>query len=258
MTLIASWNVNSINSRVEHVRNWVQIHQPDILLLQELKCLTEAFPKEPFENMGYNFAIHGQKTYNGVAILAKLPIEDISISLPDLDDPQARYLEVLVGKLRIISVYVPNGQEVGSDKFEYKLKFLDHFTRHIQDLLKYEEALIIGGDFNIAPFLADVPSSDVLKHDRILCSKLEREALRKILNSGFIDGLRTVHPTQEQLFTWWDYRSGSWEQNKGYRIDHFLLSPQAADLLEDAQVDTAPRGLEKPSDHAPLWVKLCV
>lgn len=257
MTLIACWNVNSINSRVDHVSNWIKKHQPDILLLQELKCLEEAFPRSAFEDLGYNIAIYGQKTYNGVAILAKLPIEDVTSGVSSLtDDNQARYIEALVGKLRIVSVYVPNGQEVGSDKFDYKLRFLDHFTLHVQKLLKYEEALIIGGDFNIAPFIEDVPSLDVLKRDRILCSKLEREALRKILNMGFIDGIRAAHPTQQQLFTWWDYRAGSWEQNKGYRIDHFLLSPQAADLLENSDVDTAPRGLEKPSDHAPIWVKL--
>lgn len=257
MTLIATWNVNSINSRLEHVRNWVKTNQPDILLLQELKCLTEAFPKEPFENMGYNCAIHGQKSYNGVAILSKMPIEDITNGIPSLtDDEQARYVEAMVGKLRIISIYVPNGQEVGSDKFDYKLRFLDHFAQRLQALLKFEEALVIGGDFNIAPFLDDVPSPDVLKHDRILCSKVERESLRKILNSGVIDGIRALHPNRKQLFTWWDYRAGSWEQNKGYRIDHFLLSPQAADLLQEADVDTAPRGLEKPSDHAPVWVKL--
>jgi exodeoxyribonuclease-3 len=254
MTLIACWNVNSINTRVDHVSNWIRTHNPDILLLQELKCLTEAFPRAPFEDLGYNLAIHGQKSYNGVAILSKQPIEDVNTGLSD--DNQSRYIEAMVGKFRVVSVYVPNGQEVGSDKFEYKLRFLDHFTTRLQKLLKYEEALVIGGDFNIAPFMDDVPTPEVLKRDRILCSKSEREALRKILNMGFIDGLRTVHPTQHQLFTWWDYRAGSWEQNKGYRIDHFLLSPQAADLLENADVDTAPRGLEKPSDHAPIWVKL--
>lgn len=255
--LIASWNVNSINSRLQQACTWIKNHQPDVLLLQEIKCSTETFPRSPFEDLGYNLAVHGQKTYNGVAILAKLPLEDVTISHKILeDDVQARYIEAVVGKIRVASVYVPNGQEVGSEKFIYKLRFLESLTRHLKNLLKYEEALVIGGDFNIAPFLEDVHSPEVFRDDRILCSTQERDALRKILNLGLVDGMRALYPHRHQFYTWYDYRAGSWEQNKGYRIDHFLLSPQAADLLEEGDIDLATRALEKPSDHLPFWIRL--
>jgi exodeoxyribonuclease-3 len=257
MILIACWNVNSVNSRLTQLEAWVREHQPDIFLLQEIKCISDSFPRTPFEDMGYNLAIHGQKSYNGVAILAKQPIEDVVVSFKGLkDDTQARYVEAVIGQLRIASVYVPNGQEIGSEKFQYKLDFLEGLKSHLRSLLTHEEAVVIGGDFNIAPFLEDVPSSEIFHEERILCSPLERDALREILNLRYVDALRSLHPLRQEFFTWWDYRSGAWDQNRGYRLDHFLLSPQAADLLDSGDVDLVSRSLEKPSDHAPIWIKI--
>ncbi len=255
MTSIVSWNVNSVKVRLPAVLNWLSEHQPDILLLQELKCITETFPFEPFEDIGYNCAVLGQKSYNGVAILSKAPIEDVQTSLPGFDDVQARYIEAFIGKVRVASVYVPNGQEVGSDKYAYKLAFIEALRAHILNRLTLDEAFVIGGDFNIAPYALDMHNPSFSGTDRILCSQTEQEALRKILFLGMTDSLRISRTHEKGLFTWWDYRAGSFEQNKGLRIDHILLSPLAADCFVSASVETSVRGLERASDHAPV---ICV
>jgi exodeoxyribonuclease III len=252
---IATWNVNSIKARLPQVLKWVADANPHILLLQEIKCEAHTFPKEPFEDLGYNIALSGQKTYNGVAILSKEPLEDILIGLPDNgEDMQARYIEAVCGKFRVASVYVPNGMEPGCDKYVYKLKFFHHLKAHLARRLRLDEAFVVGGDYNVAPYEMDGHDPTVFRQERILCSQKEREALREILYLGYTDALRALHPTQQHLFTWWDYRAGSWQTNRGYRIDHVLLNPQAADLLISAGVDTTPRGEEKASDHAPVWV----
>ena len=227
MTVIATWNVNSIRTRLDHLKKWVEERNPDIILLQELKCQKEAFPFEEVENLGYNIALLGQKSYNGVAILSKSPLEDVVYGLPTSQgDEQARYIEALVDGIRVASVYVPNGQEVGSEKFAYKMQFLDALKHHGRVLLKNNEPLVIGGDYNIAPFVSDGHTPDTFKKDRILCSLQEREMLRSLYHEGFIDGFRLKHPdslpANQNVFSWWDYRAGSYGNNKGYRIDPLL------------------------------------
>ncbi|MBT4880606.1 MAG: exodeoxyribonuclease III [Alphaproteobacteria bacterium] len=260
MTKIATWNVNSIRARLPNVEAWVREAQPDVLLLQETKTIEETFPKTTFEDLGYNMAIVGQKSYNGVAILSKSPIEDIRSELPgDPLDVEARYIEVVTGNVRVASVYVPNGQEVGSQKFEYKLRFLDRLYDHMKTLLTYDESLVVGGDYNIAPTDDDV-HDPVGWEGKILCSDHERAAFRKILYLGLTDALKEFHVSsgipKDQLYSWWNYKGRRWDQNEGLRIDHLLVSPQAADRLKDVQVDRLPRGEEKASDHTPVWCSL--
>jgi exodeoxyribonuclease-3 len=265
MLTIATWNVNSVKARLSHLLEWLKRAQPDIVLLQELKCTEDTFPALEIEDLGYNLAIHGEKTYNGVAILSKFKLDDIRKGIPgNEDDPHARYIEALAhtpaGVLRIASVYVPNGQETTSDKFQYKLKFLDRFYAHMQMLLSYDEMLVVGGDYNIAPDDADVHdpkawAGSVLTHDEV------RRRFRKILYLGMYDA-QVVTSCQlpvtrnQQLatgnYTWWDYRNNALIRDDGLRIDHLLLSPQTADNLKHCDVHRDVRALEKASDHAPV------
>ncbi|ARN84686.1 exodeoxyribonuclease III [Candidatus Nucleicultrix amoebiphila] len=261
MTKIATWNVNSIRVRLPQVLEWIKNVGPDILLLQEIKCLKEAFPSQEFEEAGYNVAVLGQKTYNGVAILAKNPIEDVKEGLPGDDaDIAARYIEAVVGTTRVASVYVPNGREVGSESYEYKLRFYERLHDHLKMLLTYNEVLCVGGDYNVAPEVDDVYDPSLFERERILCSYQERAAFRKLVHLGLYDAQKQIglkpHQDPRSHFTWWDYRAGSWQQNLGFRIDHFLLSPQAIDLLEDGGVAFEVRGQPQASDHAPLWIQL--
>jgi exodeoxyribonuclease-3 len=261
MTTIATWNVNSIRTRLPHLTAWVKERSPDIILLQELKCMDDVFPREAIEDLGYNIAVRGQKAYNGVAILSKTPIEDIVYTLPTFEqDQEARYIEAVVGGIRVASVYVPNGQEVGSEKFAYKLTFLEALRTHCQTLLMHDEAVILGGDYNIAPFLADAHTAEAFAKERLLCSKEERQAFHRLMTLGYVDGFRLLYPDilpqNQRLFSWWDYRTGAYGENKGYRIDHLLCSPQAADLVKAAGIDQETRGEQQPSDHAPVWIQL--
>lgn len=258
---IATWNVNSVGARLPHLIKWLEEAKPDVVLLQELKCQDAAFPLEPIEDLGYNVATYGQKSYNGVAILSKFPLEDILKGLPGLeDDPQARYIEALIGTTRVASIYVPNGGEIGSDKFAYKQRFYEALSAHGRTLLSQNEALVWGGDYNVAPYPADMHDPSLSGSERILCSPTEQSALRRLFQEGFQDALRLVHPANsssgEGLFSWWDYRQGSFARHKGFRIDHLLLSPQASDLLHTGGVDAHVRGWERPSDHAPVWIQL--
>jgi exodeoxyribonuclease-3 len=259
---IAAWNVNSIKVRLPAVLKWLQVSQADVLLLQEIKCTFENFPFLEFESLGYKTEIVGQKAYNGVAVISKKPGSIVEKVLPydGEGDSEARYLEVKVEDLHLASIYVPNGQAVGSEKYIYKLKFLSRLYQHIQKLLREETPFVIAGDFNIAPYAEDVYFPGLLKEERILCSLEERKALRKILHLGAIDIVRMFYPSTapegKQLFSWWDYREGSWQQNRGFRIDHLLLSPQAANRAIGAGIDSSPRGDPQPSDHAPIWVEL--
>jgi exodeoxyribonuclease III len=254
MTQVVSWNVNSIKSRLQNFFEFVDKYSPDIILLQELKCLEEAFPRMEIEEKGYNLAISGQKTYNGVAILSKSPIEDICKTLPgDDEDTQARYIEGFTMGMRVSSVYVPNGQEVGSDKFQYKLRFFDRLNEHVKTLRGYDEQLVIGGDYNVAPEPIDVYNPKALEGG-IGFHIEERKKFRKLINNGMADSYRILHPNKQE-FSWWDYRSGAWDQNKGMRIDQILLSPQSCDKLLEAGVYNEIRGKEKASDHAPIFCK---
>lgn len=256
---IATWNVNSVKTRLPHLLLFLKEHSPDIVLLQELKTVTESFPAMEVEELGYNLAIHGQKTYNGVAILSKFPLEDVQTTLPgDPEDDQARYIEAVAsipgGALRVASVYVPNGQAVDSDKFVYKMGFLERLHRHLDGLLKLEEMAVIGGDYNVAPEPIDV--FDPGRMEGSICyNHFEWDRLRAILNLGWHDAFRLLHPGAEQ-FSWWDYRAGDFEHNRGMRIDHLLLSPYAADKLAECSVIDSLRKLEKPSDHAPVMCRL--
>lgn len=247
---IVTWNVNSIRARLLNVESFLTEHYPDVLLLQELKCEEQFFP-ETLLDLGYNSAIYGQKTYNGVAIISKHPIEDVNLGFNTFNDTQARYIDAFTGGYRVASVYVPNGQQIGCDAYRYKLEFLEHLYIKANNLLSNEEKLVIGGDFNIAPRDEDV--HDPIKwQDEILCSLLEREAFFKIIHLGFIDAIKVASKDSKTPFTWWDYRKASFLKNGGLRIDHLLLSPGAADNLIETTVHTNERGKEKASDHAPV------
>ncbi len=256
---IATWNVNSIRSRLEHLLEFLRITAPDVLLLQELKLEEAKFPYAEIEELGYNCAVLGQKTYNGVAILSKAPLEDVRTHLYD-DDPQARYIEAVTyhngAALRVASVYVPNGQEVGSDKFAYKMQFLTKLRAHMQDLLRLREVLIVGGDYNIAYLPQDVYDAAALEGS-ICYNALERAHLRAILNMGYYDAMRVTHP-DAHIYSWWDYRGAAFERDHGLRIDHLLLSPEAVDKLEGCEVAKYLRTLDKPSDHALVMCELQV
>jgi exodeoxyribonuclease III len=252
---IATWNVNSIKVRLPQLLDWLKNDQPDIVLLQEIKCVDEAFPAIEIEELGYNIAVHGQKTYNGVAILSRFPLEDISKGLPgDESDIQARYIEAVISlphsALRVASVYVPNGQTPDSEKFPYKLGFLDRLCAHTKTLLQYNEMLVIGGDYNIAPDDSDVHDpmmwrGSVLTHDEV------RRRWRKILHLGVHDAYRLQHLSAQE-YSWWDYRAGGFAKNNGLRIDHLLISAQAVDQLSDCHIEKAMRAIERASDHTPV------
>lgn len=256
---IATWNVNSIRTRLPIIEEWVKTSAPDVILLQELKCVNEAFPHEFIEDLGYNIALHGQKTFNGVAILSKFPIEDITTNLPNFDDPQARYIEAFTGGVRVASLYAPNGSEVGSEKFSYKLSFYKHLCLHLEHVLQHKEPFLIGGDYNIAPTDADVHDPEKWK-ESVLVSPEERAIFHQLLTLGLTDTLRDLHPEEkcqkEDWYTWWDYRSGAWHRNWGLRIDHILASTHAKQKLTAVGVDRDLRGMTRPSDHTPYWCQL--
>ncbi len=256
---VAAWNVNSVRSRIVHLAGWLKAVKPDVVLLQELKVMNEGFPRLEVEDLGYNLAIVGQKTYNGVAILSRHPMTVEATRLPGDDkDEHARYVEALIeagGKvLRVASIYLPNGNPVDSDKFPYKLAFLDRLHDHAVKLLQYEEPLVLGGDYNVAPTDDDVYDPVSWKDDA-LCRPETRAKFRRLLNLGLVDAYRALH-AEPNRYTFWDYQSGRWQKDEGLRIDHLLLSPQAADRLSDADIDRDPRKLEKPSDHTPVWCEL--
>lgn len=258
---IVTFNINSIRARLPQFLEWAKESQPDIVLLQELKCMDDAFPRMEIEELGFNIALKGQKTYNGVAILSKYPLEDIITKLPgDDSDEEARYIEAVAstpkGIVRVASIYVPNGQEPGSERFKFKLRFFERLHAHAQTLLAYEEPLVLGADYNVAPAPIDV--FDPVRLDGTTCyHPEERKRFHAIQHLGLIDTFRACHPT-EQCFSWWDYRGGSWDNNQGMRIDHLLLSPLAADKLKSAGIDVSARGKDKASDHAPAWAVIDV
>lgn len=256
---IATFNVNSVKARLANLLTWLDESKPDIVLLQELKCVEEAFPAMEIEERGYNLAVHGQKTYNGVAILSKFPLDDVVRGLPGDDaDEQARYIEAEVSlpgsAMRVASAYVPNGQDVTSDKFPYKLQFLERLRAHWAERLSYREVAVLGGDFNVAPMPIDVYDAPAL--DGTVCyHPAERERLRALMHLGFYDAFRVMHPDKQQ-FSWWDYRGNGYERGHGLRIDHLLLSAMAADTLTACVIDEKPRQQDKPSDHAPVVATL--
>ena len=259
MAKIATWNVNSIKARLPNVLEWLKAAEPDVVCLQEIKCVTENFPRLEIEDAGYSVAVLGQKTYNGVAILARGNIEDVRTGLPGMsDDEQARYIEGAVeldGRMiRIASIYLPNGNPVDSEKFPYKLRWMDALRDHAADLLKQEEPVVLAGDYNIIPEDGDVYDPDRWRDDALFRMESRRK-FRAILNLGYTEAYRTLH-REIGRYTFWDYQGGAWQKGFGLRIDHLLLSPQATDLLEACDIDTAPRGKPKASDHTPIWCTL--
>jgi exodeoxyribonuclease III len=253
---IATWNVNSIRARLPRVLAWLTAARPDVALLQETKVTPEQFPAEPLEELGYNLAMIGEAGgRNGVAILANRPIEDVCTALPgDDQDREARYIEAVVGDVRVASVYVPNGTALDSPRFPFKLAFYDRLKTHAQTLLEYEECAVIGGDYNVGPYPIDVYDPQAL--DGTICyHPAERAKLRTLLNLGLYDAYRTLEP-RTRAYSWWDYQGRSFRANQGLRIDHLLLSPQAVDRLETVGIDAEERAAKAPSDHVPVWCTL--
>jgi exodeoxyribonuclease-3 len=258
---IATWNVNSVRARLETVTTWLKEADPDVACFQEIKTTDDTFPREAFESLGYNCAVHGQKSYNGVAILSKLPLEDVTPRLPGDDaDDHARYIEAIVpcktGMVRVASIYAPNGNPIGTDKFTYKLGWLGRLATHAEALLQLEEPVSLMGDYNIIPEPHDVYDADAWVKDALFQPE-SRSALRRIEYLGYTDAFRACHNEPHQ-YTFWDYQAGGWQKNKGIRIDHIMLSPQATDRLKACEIDKHVRDRDKPSDHVPVWCELDV
>lgn len=258
---IATWNVNSIKQRMENTAAWLSERQPDIVCLQEIKCVDEAFPREAFEALGYNVAVHGQKAFNGVAILSKYRFDEVTSGLPgDASDDHARFIEAVVsterGSLRVASIYLPNGNPVGTEKYPYKIKWMDRLIHYANERLKLEEPLILAGDYNVIPSAIDARNPAAWQGDALFLPAT-REKFRALCNLGLTDAVRAGSDAGG-LYTFWDYQAGAWPKNDGIRIDHVLLSPQAADRLTSAAIERHVRGWEKPSDHVPVVVDLAL
>jgi len=249
---IATWNVNSLKVRLPHLLDWLAAEQPDALCLQELKCEDKAFPLAEIEAAGYQAVVNGQKTYNGVAILSKLAAQDVQRDIPGFADEQKRIIAATIGDVRVISAYVVNGQAVGSEKYAYKLAWLEALTTWLKDEIARHPKLVLAGDYNIAPEDRDVHPD---WKDEILVSTAERAAFQALLDLGLTDAFR-IFEQPEKIFSWWDYRMMAFRRNFGMRIDHLLVSAPLVPLAQRCWVDKAPRKLERPSDHAPVIVEL--
>ena len=254
---IATYNLNGIRARLPRLLEWLEREQPDVVCLQELKCADEALPAADIEAAGYGGVWHGQKGFNGVAVLARGAAPALRrVGLPGNDeDSHSRYIEAEVDGVVIASIYLPNGNPVGTDKFDYKLGWLERLEAHGRELLAEERPVVLAGDFNVIPDDRDVFSVHAMANDALMQPE-SRAALRRIVHQGWTDALRALHPAEEQLYTFWDYTAGAWQRDAGFRIDHLLCSPAAADRLRAAGVDKWARGEEKASDHAPTWVVL--
>ena len=255
---IATFNINGIKARIETLPRWLDEAQPDVVLLQEIKSVDEAFPREIFEDRGYQVETHGMKSFNGVAILSKLPLEDVTRGLPGNDtDEQARYIEATVMgdiPVRVCGLYLPNGNPCPGPKYDYKLAWMERLHARAQELMAAEEPFLMAGDYNIIPQDEDAAKPEDWQEDA-LARPESRAAYRRLLNLGFTEAFRARNQ-MPGMYSFWDYQAGAWNHNNGIRIDHFLLSPQCADLLQDCQIDKEERGRSKPSDHVPVWVDL--
>jgi len=257
---IATWNVNSIKAHLECAVAWLKEANPDVVCLQEIKCEDQAFPAAAFEELGYQAVVHGQKTYNGVTILSKRQPEDVRRGLPgEADDAQARYLEAVIpsdhGAVRVATIYLPNGNPPDSEKYAYKLRWMDRLIAHARDLLAFEEVLVLAGDFNVIPAAIDARFPDNWAGDALFLPRT-RAKFHELLNLGLTDALRESAGQSGGHYSFWDYQAGAWQKNNGIRIDHHLLSPQAADRLAGTRIDKHVRGWEKPSDHVPVVLSL--
>ncbi len=259
---IASWNVNSVKVRLPHLLGFLEDAKPDVLCLQETKCLADEFPRLEIAALGYRVETLGQRAYNGVALLSREPARDIVFGLPGFDDEQARYVEASFGtagdggEVRIASAYVPNGNPTGTDKFTYKLDWMERLVAHAQDLLRREIPFVLAGDYNVCPADEDV-YDPVAWRDDALCRIETRSRFRALLHLGLTDAYRAFH-REPNRYTFWDYQAGRWNRDEGLRIDHLLLSPQAVDRVAACEIDKSPRGKERASDHTPIWCELAV
>ena len=255
---IATWNVNSINARIETVAGWFEEAMPDVACLQEIKCVDERFPTEPFERLGYNVALHGQKSYNGVALLSRTPLEDVRRGLPGDDaDDHARYIEAVVSgprPVRVASIYLPNGNPIGTDKFAYKLAWMARLNAHARSLLELEEPLVLAGDYNVIPEPEDADNPPSWMGDALFQPET-RSAFRALKWLGLSDAYLAADGGPGR-YTFWDYQAGAWHRDHGIRIDHLLLSPQAADHLRSVVIHRDVRSRPKPSDHVPVVAEL--
>ena len=253
---IATWNVNSLKVRLPHVLDWLAAAEPDVLCLQETKLTDENFPREDIEAAGYNVAFSGQKTYNGVAIISRHAATDIETDVPGLDDPQRRILCVTIDGVRILNLYVVNGQEVGSEKYAHKLFWLEKVTDYMRSQVKQHERFVTVGDYNIAPDDRDVYDPEAW-HERILCSTPERNALQAIIGLGLSDVFRQFDQ-EDESYSWWDYRAAAFRRNRGLRIDLILASRALAENCTACYIDKEPRRLERPSDHTPVVAEFSI
>ena len=255
---IATFNINGIKARIEALPRWLAAAKPDVVCLQEIKSVNDAFPRELFEVMGYQVETHGQKGFNGVALLSRLPLEDVTRGLPGDDtDEQSRWIEATVisdRPIRVCGLYLPNGNPAPGPKYDYKLAWMDRMEARLQALLKLEEPFVCAGDYNVIPQSEDAARPDAWLTDALYLPQT-RNAYRRMLNLGLLDAFRAYEQGPGH-YSFWDYQANSWERNNGIRIDHFLLSPQAADRLTGAGIDRDVRAGEKPSDHVPVWVTL--
>jgi exodeoxyribonuclease-3 len=256
---IATWNVNSIKARLPNVLEWLDDAKPDVALLQEIKTVDDGFPAMEIEERGYNCAVHGQKSYNGVAILSKHTLADVVRGLPgNADYDQARYIEAWVDAgdrgARVASIYLPNGNPAPGEKYDYKLRWMECLTAHASDLLKSEETVVLGGDYNVIPSEGDVHDPGAWADDALFRPETLAK-FRSLLNLGYTEAWRSLH-TETHVYSFWDYQGGAWQKDNGIRIDHLLLSPQAADRLTACEIDKGPRGKQKASDHTPVWCEI--
>jgi exodeoxyribonuclease-3 len=263
---IASWNVNSVKVRMPHLLDFLKSAQPDVLCLQEIKCLADDFPRLEVHALGYRVECIGQRAYNGVALISKEPPRDVRCGLPGAeDDEQARYIEASFSSsgsgaggedVRVGSLYLPNGNPIGTDKFTYKLAWMERLLGHARELLRTEVPFVLAGDYNICPGDEDV-YDPVAMRDDALCQPESRARFRALLYLGLTDAYRVFH-REPHKYTFWDYQAGRWNRDEGLRIDHLLLSPQAADRIAACEIDKGPRGKDRASDHTPIWCELAV
>jgi len=251
---IATWNVNSLKVRLPHVLDWLDAGGPDVLCIQETKLQDDKFPVAELEALGYRCAFSGQKTYNGVAVVSRSPITDVATDLPGMTDPQRRVLSAVIEGVRVLNLYVPNGKEVGSDKYEYKLDWLEHMVDYARTLVSQHDGVVICGDFNIAPEDRDVHDPELWR-GRVLCSEPERAAFQSLLEAGYRDAFRKFEQPAE-AYSWWDYRAAAFRRNMGLRIDHIVCSESLYDRVASCTIDVEPRRLERPSDHAPVVAEI--